>query len=412
MKKTIEEITFSIQQQIDKVDILLMICMALLIMISFVMVFSATMYFPDAQSDPFYFVIRQWVGVVLGLIGMVSIIAVPYKLFEQKTFYYILNGIMILVLLFVMIKGEIRGGARSWLTLGSFSFQPSEFTKLSLILTVAKFIHSFIRLPHKPSEEGWRQWLPVIQLGIVLFLNLFLITIQPDVGMVLLILATLAVMLAVEFLTANTNRLLTLGVVVFAFLATYYIQNNIDILASRVGFRGQRLLTFANPFYDPQDMGYQVINSFLAISQGGWLGVGLGSSLLKQGILPAAHTDFILAITAEEVGLLGASSVIFLWGLMITRLYICASRATNNYRSSVLTGIGTMFLVQLLANVGGLLALLPLTGVTLPLVSYGGSSMIASIIALSIAQRMIIEDKTQAALYEQLKQEEEEDDLI
>lgn len=416
MKEIFQTIKQNAKEQIYQLDLILLICMTLLITISFVMVFSATMYFPEAQNNPFFFVIKQWVGVIIGIIAMIGIVIAPYKLFEKKPFYYILNGLIIVALLFVVFAGEVRGGAKSWLSIGSFSFQPSEFAKISLILTLSQFIYSYMRQPNLQEQlsqqDDWKQWLPMIEIGSVLFLNLLLIMLQPDVGMVILIGATLSVMLAVEFFTAKTNRLLTLAIVVLAFLGTYYIQNNIDWLVQHAGFRGQRLLTFANPFYDPQDMGYQVINSFLAISEGGWLGVGLGSSLLKQGILPAAHTDFILSITAEEMGVFGAGVIIFLWGLMITRLYISASRATNNYRSSVLTGIGTMFLVQLLANVGGLLALLPLTGVTLPLVSYGGSSMIASIVALGIAQRMIIEDRNEAAIYEQLKKEEEDDDFI
>ena len=160
--------------------------------------------------------------------------------------------------------------------------------------------------------------------------------------------------------------------------------------------RWWRLGSFVNPFNDAKKAGFQLIGAYLAFSRGDWFGVGIGQGITKQTDLPAGHTDFILAVVGEELGLIGVIVLLGLIFAMIIRILVWAYRSQDYFRRSVLSGMGILFLLQVLINVGGIAGLIPLTGVTLPFVSYGGSSMMVSVLAIGIVQIFIMAEKRAA----------------
>jgi len=335
--------------------------------IGVVMVYSASAVaaFHD-YGDSFYYVKRQLIFAVLGIASMFLMMNVDYTLWRKWAVPALLVCFGLLILVLVPGIGNVRGGARSWLGIGSFGIQPSEFMKLAMIFFIAKLLSE----RQNQITDFTKGLLP--PLGI-LGAAFALIMLQPDLGTGTVMIG--ASLLAIYVAGARISHLAGLGLIGVAGLVG---------LIAAAPYRLQRITAFLDPWQDPQGAGYQSIQSLYAIGPGGLVGLGLGMSRQKYNYLPEPQTDFIFSILAEELGFIGGSLLILLFLLLIWRGMRTAITLTDPFGSLLATGIVGIFAVQVLINVGVVIGLLPITGVTLPLVSYGGSSLTLLLTALGI----------------------------
>lgn len=317
----------------------------------------------DAQ-DQYFYVKRQLIGLGIGIVAMVVLSRFNYRGYRRLAIP-LFWGTLVLLLL-VMVVGLQSGGSRRWLPVGSFTFQPSELAKLSVILTMAVLLERKQRLLGQ-----WKHF-----LGPVMFcigLTGLLVVLQPDLGTAIVIAAA---GLSVVLVSRAPFRYV-LGLAVMAVVAA-------GLLALVEGYRMDRIDGFIDPWADPQGTGYQVIQGYYALGTGGLFGVGLGASRARWDYLPNAHTDFIFAIVGEETGLLGAMMVIGLCLVLALAGWFIASRAPDRYGRMIAAGITGWLSTQALINIGGVLGLLPITGIVLPFVSYGATAMVVSLAAVGV----------------------------
>jgi cell division protein FtsW len=317
----------------------------------------------DAQ-DQYFYVKRQLIGLGIGIVAMVVLSRFNYRGYRRLAIP-LFWGTLVLLLL-VMVVGLQSGGSRRWLPVGSFTFQPSELAKLSVILTMAVLLERKQRLLGQ-----WKHF-----LGPVMFcigLTGLLVVLQPDLGTAIVIAAA---GLSVVLVSRAPFRYV-LGLAVMAVVAA-------GLLALVEGYRMDRIDGFIDPWADPQGTGYQVIQGYYALGTGGLFGVGLGASRARWDYLPNAHTDFIFAIVGEETGLLGAMIVIGLCLVLALAGWFIASRAPDRYGRMIAAGITGWLSTQALINIGGVLGLLPITGIVLPFVSYGATAMVVSLAAVGV----------------------------
>ncbi|TFE31735.1 stage V sporulation protein E [Cohnella luojiensis] len=335
--------------------------------IGVVMVYSASAVaaFHD-YGDSYYYVKRQLLFALLGIVSMFVTMNVDYTLWRKWAVPALLVCFAMLVIVLVPGLGVVRGGARSWLGIGSFGIQPSEFMKLAMILFLAKLLSE----RQNQITQFTKGLLP--PLGII-GAAFALIMLQPDLG-------TGTVMIGASLLTIYVAgaRLAHLGG-----LALLGVLGLVGLIAA-APYRLLRITAFLDPWQDPLGAGYQSIQSLYAIGPGGLVGLGLGMSRQKYNYLPEPQTDFIFSILAEELGFIGGSLLILLFLLLIWRGMRTAITLSDPFGSFLATGIVGIFAVQVLINIGVVIGLLPVTGVTLPLVSYGGSSLTLLLTALGI----------------------------
>jgi len=335
--------------------------------IGVVMVYSASAVaaFHD-YGDAYYYVKRQLIFAVLGVGAMFVTMNVDYAFWRKWAVPAVLVCFGLLVIVLVPGVGVVRGGARSWLGIGSLGIQPSEFMKLAMVLFLSKLLSD----RQNQITQFTKGLLP--PLGI-LGAAFALIMLQPDLG-------TGAVMIGASLLIIYVAgaRLSHLGGLALLGLA------GLGGLIATAPYRLQRITAFLDPWQDPLGAGYQSIQSLYAIGPGGLVGLGLGLSRQKYNYLPEPQTDFIFSILAEELGFIGGSLLLLLFLLLIWRGMRTAITITDPYGSFLATGIVGIIAVQVLINVGVVIGLLPVTGITLPLVSYGGSSLTLLLTALGI----------------------------
>jgi cell division protein FtsW len=335
--------------------------------IGIIMVFSAS--FATAaglQNDAYYYLKRQGMWALLGTIGMIVFMHINYRLWRRLSKLILLITIVLLVL--VLIPGIGREGlsAMRWITVGPVNVQPSEIAKLSLVI----FLAAYLTVKGEQIRYFWRGFLPPIVLMGTFFL---LILKQPDLGTAGALGVTAALMLFTA--GAEMSHLFGLGLValpgvVYAIFSEEY--------------RAARFLSFLNPEADPLGSGYHIIQSLYALGSGGPIGLGLGGSRQKWYYLPERHTDFIFAIIGEELGFLGAFLVLTLFLLFAWRGYKVAVTAPDTFASLLAVGITTMICIQALINIGVVTGSLPITGITLPFISYGGSSLLPTLAGVGI----------------------------
>jgi cell division protein FtsW len=336
--------------------------------IGVVMVYSASAVVAQAQyHDSAWFLKRQLLYTVIGLIGMSVAWRLHYARLRQVTLP--LLGITFVSLLLVLVPhiGREAGGARRWLSFGGpLNFQPAELAKLAIILYLANFLAN---RGERTREFGAGMIPPVI---VLLALALPIVK-QPDLGSAL-ILALIAFVLLFVGGARLGHLALAAGVAVPAVLAVIL----------RAGYRTHRLFAFLDPWKDPRGTGFHIIQSLLALGSGGLVGLGLGHSRQKFFYLPERHTDFIFSIIGEELGLAGTAAVIILFLLLAVWGYRIASRAPDRYGALLTSGLTTMIVGQAVLNIGVVSGSLPITGVPLPFISFGGSSLVLCYIAIGI----------------------------
>ena len=338
-----------------------------LLAIGLVMVLSASTEISFTQTGNHYEIaIRQLLFATLGLILMFITSRLPLLFFTKWANWIIAFAIGLLVIVLIPSIGVSVAGQRNWLIIyGSFRLQPSEFAKLALIIWGAAVLSQKM----KSVELTWSQLLsPVYWVGLLITA---LVVAQGDVGTALII---LPIVLALYY-AAGAPLILNAANALLGVLA-------IAVLTLQAPYRMQRWLSWRDPAADPEGAGWQIIQGQYALAEGGIFGLGLGASRQKWGWLPAAHTDFIFAVIGEELGLVGTFFVLFLFLVLIISIITVARKTKNYYTRIYATGLAGWILIQSVINLGGVLGLLPITGVPLPLISYGGSSLIFILISI------------------------------
>jgi cell division protein FtsW len=348
-------------------DYILLMVALILVGVGIVMVYSTSAIIAgDRFGDPYYFLKRQALYAGTGLVLMVMMMFFPYGML--KRFAYLIFAVSVLMLIAVLIPGigHRAGGAMRWLKIGALTFQPSELAKLGLIIFLAYFLTK--------KEEKIRSFsfgfLPTLLLsGLVIGLVLK----EPDFGAALF----LTVMVFLLLFIGGARVIYIAGAFLLAAPIAYLLLMNAE-------YRYKRLIGFIRPWDDPTGTSFQIIQSFLSFGSGGLFGLGLGEGRQKLFFLPAPHTDFIFSIIGEELGLMGALVVVVLFFILAVRGIQVGISIQDRFGSYLALGIALMITLQAVINMGVVLGLLPTKGLTLPFVSYGGTSLIANFIGLGI----------------------------
>lgn len=331
------------------------------------MVYSASAVWANFKfDDSFFFAKRQLLFAGVGVIAMFTIMNVDYWTWRTWSKVILLVCFLLLIVVLIPGVGLVRGGARSWLGVGAFSIQPSEFMKIAMIAFLAKFLSENQKL-----ITTFRKGL-VPSLSLV-FLAFGLIMLQPDLGTGVVMVGTCVVMIYVA--GAKISHFMGLGLLgILGFVA----------LIASAPYRIKRITAFLDPWQDPLGSGFQIIQSLYAIGPGGLLGIGLGQSRQKHYYLPEPQTDFIFSILAEELGFIGGTFVILLFSLLLWRGVRIALGAPDLFGSFLGIGIIAMIAIQVSINIGVVTGLMPVTGITLPFLSYGGSSLTLMLMAVGV----------------------------
>ena len=338
----------------------------LLVFIGLVMVFSASAVMAkDRFGSGYYFLLRQLVWAIGGMVAMVLAMKLDYRRYKHPAVVFSLLGLTTLLLISVLFLDRSHHTHR-WIHFGGFSFQPSEMAKPALILFLAFFLESRTR-----AMDDWRNTLLPAVIPTLVFLCL--IVVQPDLGTAI----ACAAITGCIFFAAGVD-LRYLGYAVGASLLPLYF------LIFHVAYRRDRILAFLNPFSDPQRTGFHIIQSLIAVSTGGITGVGLMEGKQKLFYLPEPHTDFIFAVTAEELGLLGSLIVVALFAVFLWRGIRTALRTNDTFGRFLAVGITSMIVVQAFINISVVLGLMPTKGIPLPFVSYGGSSLFITLACVGV----------------------------
>ncbi len=356
-------------------DRVLLTLMGVMLTIGLVIVASASVPLSNKLfGHPYHFMLRHGIYIALGTIAFFSVLRIPTQRWHDHSFGLLLAGVLLLVV--VLIVGRSVNGSTRWIAIGPINIQPAELAKLFFFCYMA----SYLVRRHEEVRESFKGFLkPLFMLAV--FASLLLI--QPDLGTVIVMFVTVVGML---FLAGagiyNFAALLSLGVSLIVGLAV------------TSEYRLRRITSFTNPWEDPFGAGYQLTQSLMAFGRGSWFGEGLGNSIQKMEYLPEAHTDFVVAILAEELGFVGVLLVIVVLTAIVYRSFVIGRRCLEQQQSFngyMAYAIAIWFAFQGVVNIGAASGLLPTKGLTLPLISYGGSSLITTLIALGLLMRIDFE---------------------
>jgi cell division protein FtsW len=356
----------------------------MLTVLGLVMVYSASVTLSDnprfARYTPEYFVIRHAITLGLGMVAALAVYQVPVAVWERVAPWFIGVSIVLLIIVLLPFVGKVVNGARRWIMLGPISMQPSEVAKLGIALYAASYMVRKIEV----KEQFWRAVTPMF---IVLGLIGMLLLAEPDMGAFMVI---AAIALGVLFLGGVNGRMFFLAalVLVAAFVA----------MIAFSPWRAERIFAYLDPWNPAYAQGraYQLVHSLIAFGRGGVVGQGLGMSIEKRHYLPEAHTDFLLAVIGEELGFIGVAVVVVSFFWLTRRLFHIGRQAVslNQVFAGLLSqGIGIWIGGQAFINMGVNLGALPTKGLTLPLMSYGGSAIVMNLVALAIVLRVDSENR-------------------
>ncbi len=357
-----------------KLDPVLLTIVMTLLLGGFVILASASITISDnATGNPFFYLERQLLAAAIGIAAGLFCLFVPMRAWQSLGPLMLLAGLALLFIVLLPGIGYEVNGSKRWIRVGVMNLQVSEPARLCLLVYLAGYV---VRQQKALREQfvGFLRPMLVLSLGCALLLA------EPDFGAAIVLLATALVMLFVAGARIR-DFLLFFSAAVIAMV----------VLAVTSPYRMKRLTGFLDPWADPFDSGFQLTQSLIAIGRGEWLGVGLGDGVQKLFYLPEAHTDFVFAVFAEEFGLLGSLVLIALFLALLWRVFRLAMRAANSERffeAYLAVGLGTWLGLQAFINVGVNMGMLPTKGLTLPLISYGRSSLIVAMIAISLLLRI------------------------
>ncbi len=345
----------------SEIDSQLLTAVLALVGIGLLTIASAGVFYSQTRfGSPYYFLSRQFLfGIIPGLFALWFFARVDYHVWRRFSMVFFGATVLCLILIFIPGLGTKVYGASRWLAIGPFSFQPSEMAKLSIILYLAAWLAKQGKQQVSDFYEG------LVPFLVILGILSFLIIEQPDTGTLGLI---ICISLGIFFVAgARLRHLSFIFASALGFLA---------VLIAAAPYRMQRMLVFLNPEHDPQGVGYQVSQALLAVGSGGIWGVGLGQSREKFNYLPEPVTDSIFAVFSEEWGFIGATVLIGLFVWLILRGVRVARSAPDDFGRLIATGVVVWIFAQTFINIMAITGLIPLTGVPLPFVSYGGTSLV------------------------------------
>jgi cell division protein FtsW len=337
-----------------------------LVFVGLVMIFSASAVMAKERFGSAYeFLVKQLMWAVAGLVAMIVAMKVDYKRLQHPALVFTSLGVTTLLLISVFFLDRAHGTHR-WFHLGLVSLQPSEMAKPALILFLAWFLQD-----KTEGIDDWRNTLIPAMVPTGVFLGL--IVFQPDLGTAI---ACAGITACILFVAGIRVRYFGYGLAA-SLLPLYF-------LIFHVAYRRDRILAFLNPYADPKGFGFHIIQSLIAVSTGGVTGLGLMEGKQKLFYLPEPHTDFIFAVTAEELGLMGALAVIILFAIFLWRGTRAALRTQDNFGRFLAAGITSMIVLQAFINISVVLGLMPTKGIPLPFVSYGGSSLFVTLMCVGV----------------------------
>lgn len=360
-------------------DRVLLVVVACLLAIGILMVASASMVISQQQyHQPFHYLLRQLIYLGMGFVAALILVRIPSNFWQKISPMLVLIALGLLVAVLIPHIGRSVNGSRRWIGFGPISLQVSEFVKMSVVLYVAGFLV-------RREEEVRTQITGFIKPMVLYAMVAILLLLEPDFGATAVIGCTI---MAMMFLA---------GVRLWQFIALMLIIGFLFvILVVSAPYRLQRVTTFVNPWANPFGSGYQLTQSLIAFGRGGWLGVGLGNSVQKLFYLPEAHTDFLFAVLAEELGLIMVILVIVLYGVFVWRIMKIGRAAQlrgTTFQAYTAYGFAVWLGMQVFINIGVNSGMLPTKGLTLPLISYGGSSLLIDCIAIGILLRIDYETR-------------------
>jgi len=359
-------------------DNTLFVTSIVLLGIGVVMVYSSSSVLGSRyhESSSFY-LIKQGISAFLGLIFMFVSMKIDYRLYKNPRFIYpvlLLTGILLLLVYVPEISREING-ARRWLKIGYFSLQPSEIAKISVIIYLAYFLDK----KHKKDGIGEHLYLgPAMIVGTLLFL----IIKEPDFSSSVIILLTA---ISIYFI-AGLRLIHLLSITIFFVPVLYYLIWSCE-------YRKERMLEYIESLINPLNAPYHVEHSILALGKGGFLGMGFGNSAQKYLFLPLPHSDFIFSIIGEELGFLGTSGIVALFCLLIWRGFLISKGSRDLFGTLLAGGITVLIGIEIIVNIGVTSALLPVTGIVLPFISSGGSSLLTTMILIGLLLNISMKER-------------------
>lgn len=351
-----------------RIDIWLVLPVTLLVVLGIVMIYSASAFVAVKRNQPqYYFLVRQMVWAAIGAGALAFICKVDYRSYRRWAWLAATGVVVLLVGVLVPFIGHFKGGVRRWIGLGPIDFQPSELAKIGLVI----FLAAVLSAKREPFiKDGWKAILP--ELGVV-GLCLVLIMLEPDLGTTITLAASLGALLFVGGLRLRP-LLICGGAGLLAVSLSLYFN----------AYQRARVSTFLDPWSAAQGKGYQAVQAFLALGRGGLAGTGPAGSRQKLFFLPAPHTDFILAVIGEELGFIGLVLVVGLFGVILWRGMRIALRAPDLFGTYLAFGLTFCLFLQAVINIMVVAGLMPTKGLTLPFLSYGGTSLVASLVAVGI----------------------------
>jgi cell division protein FtsW len=378
----------SINQQISRqFDMSLLVCIIFLLSLSFVMVYSASIATAEANTGGGVqygaYLAKHGIFIAIGVMAFTMTSKLPTRLWQHYAPYLFVVGTLLLIVVLIPHVGKEVNGSKRWISLVVFNFQPSELMKFIAILYAADY--TVRKAAHMRGDYLEILTKGLLPMGAVMLVVGGLLLAEPDFGAFAVI---TMISVGILFLGGFDWRL-------FAALILVLMCGFIAMIVSSP-YRMQRVLGFLDPWQDPYGKGYQLSHSLIAFGRGEWTGVGLGASVEKLSYLPEAHTDFLMAIIAEELGLVGVLVVICAFSFLVFRAFgigVQAAKLDRSYQALVAQGIGIWFGVQSFINIGVNMGLLPTKGLTLPLMSFGGSGIVANLLTLGVLFRIDWENR-------------------
>lgn len=375
--KTSMKTQAAVSNRVLPFDPLLVAAALCLVLLGFVMISSASIEVAAVRnSNPFFYMIRHGIFILIGLTAAIIVLRVPISLWERCGPVLLLIGSVLLIL--VLIVGREINGSVRWIPLGPVNLQASEVAKFTMVIYLSGYLV-------RRLTEVRGSWMGVIKPAFPLAFFVSLMIFEPDFGAAVVLMGSVMGMIFLGGMKFSQFALIVSGcVAVIASLAMWQ------------PYRVVRLKTFLDPWADPFGSGYQLAQAQIAFGRGDWLGAGLGNSVQKLFYLPEAHTDFVFSVLAEEMGLIFALLVVVLYGLMAQRMFRIGRRAEKLqqfFMAYMVYGFAIMLTGQALINIGVNVGALPTKGLTLPLVSYGGSSLVVSCVMIAIVMRVDYELK-------------------
>ncbi len=365
-----------------EIDPLLLWPAVALLLIGLVMVYSASIAIAEGSAftghQPAFFLVRHTIFMLVGLIAALIAFQMPLRFWQQLAPWLFLGGVILLILVLIPGIGKVVNGSQRWIGIGPINLQPSELMKLFAVLYAADYTTRKLA-----DMDSFRHGF--VPLAMVMIIVAALLLREPDFGAFVVI---VGISMGILFLGGMNGRL-------FAFLIVALAVAFVILIVSSP-YRWERIISYMDPWRDAFGKGYQLSHALIAFGRGEWFGVGLGASVEKLFYLPEAHTDFLLAVIGEELGFVGVMTVIGLFGVLTWRCFMVGRQALlldRLYSGLVAQGIGIWIGLQSFINMGVNMGLLPTKGLTLPLMSFGGSSLVANCLAIAVLLRIDYENR-------------------